>query len=94
MIMDMTSSRNLGAVTALGLGVTVTVALPKLAAAQTITDYPITTASSDPTSVAPGTDGALWFAEQNGNNIGRMTPDGVVTNEYTVPTASALPPTL
>jgi streptogramin lyase len=40
--------------------------------------------------LAVGADGNLWFAEQNTNKIGRMLPDGAVT-EWTVPTVNAAP---
>jgi streptogramin lyase len=78
---------------ALGLGAIVALAplaLPAPAAAQqTITEYAVPTASSGPGAVVPGPDGALWFAEVSGNKIGRRTPDGVVTNEFIVPTGSS-----
>src|SRR6185437_6990353 len=31
---------------------------------------------SDPVGIAAGPDGALWFSEIDGNQIGRVTPDG------------------
>src|SRR6266850_1889712 len=37
------------------------------------------TAVSDPTSIAKGADGNLWFTEHDGHKIGRITPAGVVT---------------
>jgi hypothetical protein len=37
----------------------------------TITEYPIPTAHSHPSGIAPGPDGAVWFAEAIGN-IGRV----------------------
>jgi virginiamycin B lyase len=74
---------------ALGLGAITALAAPAPAAAQTITEYAVPTAGSAPTGIAAGPDGALWFTELSGNKIGRMTPDGVVTDEFTVPTASS-----
>jgi virginiamycin B lyase len=37
-----------------------------------------------PQSIVAGSDGALWFTEEIGNKIGRMTTSGVVT-EYSLP---------
>ncbi len=75
-----------------GVGVFVILSLPTVAAAQqTIVEYTIPTASSAPAGMTPGPDGALWFIENGGNNVGRMTPDGGVTNEYAIPTASSAP---
>lgn len=48
----------------------------------------------DPTSIAPGSDGAMWFVESApspaGNRIGRMTISGELT-EFPLPTSNALP---
>jgi virginiamycin B lyase len=49
-----------------------------------ITEYPIPTASSGPTSISVGPDGALWFVESGATKIGRITTNGIVT-EYPVP---------
>lgn len=38
-----------------------------------------------PTSIASGSDGALWFTECGESTIGRITTGGVVTNTYPVP---------
>src|ERR1700722_1414596 len=62
----------------------------KQALAQTFAEFPITTASSSPRSVTTGPDGALWFTEQSGNKIGRITTAGVIT-EFPVPTAGSSP---
>ena len=35
--------------------------------------------SSYPRSIAAGPDGNLWFTEECGNKIGKITPDGVIT---------------
>jgi virginiamycin B lyase len=44
----------------------------------------VTTYSSatidDATSIVVGPDGALWFANVDGNSIGQITTSGVVTN--------------
>ena len=60
--------------------------------AQTVsfTEYPIPTAASQPSRIATGSDGALWFTEFTGNKIGRSTTAGVIT-EFTVPTAASQP---
>src|ERR1700722_7773061 len=43
------------------------------------------TASGSPAGITVGPDGALWFTENQGNRIGRMTTAGVYTH-YEVPT--------
>jgi streptogramin lyase len=55
------------------------------AAAQKVTEFPIPTANSGPTSITAGPDGALWFTEinSNANKIGRITTAGVII-EFTV----------
>ena len=60
----------------------------------TINEYPIPTASSQPYGLTSGPDGAVWFVEHGGNQIGRITavaPIGTITNEYAIPTVNALP---
>src|SRR5262245_31640391 len=48
-----------------------------LAGAQTISEFPIPTASSLPVDIAAGPDGNLWFTESYfGKSIGRITPSG------------------
>ena len=37
------------------------------------------TAGSQPRGITAGPDGNVWFTEENGNRIGRITPAGVVT---------------
>ena len=54
------------------------------AAASTISEFPIPTAKAGPSNIAPGSDGNLWFTEQDGDNIGRITPKGTIT-EFTLP---------
>jgi virginiamycin B lyase len=48
------------------------------AAAQNVTEFPLPTANSGPSSIAAGSDGALWFTEGSGK-IGRITTAGVIT---------------
>jgi virginiamycin B lyase len=50
----------------------------------------IPTANSTPGAITVGPDGNLWFVEQAGNNIGRITPTGSIT-EFAIPTAGANP---
>ena len=47
-------------------------------------------ASAQPSGIAAGPDGNLWFTERSADNIGRITPAGVIT-EFPIPTASAKP---
>lgn len=57
--------------------------LPTPPPTPTITEYPITTANSQPGGVAEGPDGAMWFTEFSGGGgqIGRITTAGAIT-EY------------
>lgn len=52
--------------------------------------FPVPTADSRPTGIAAGPDGALWFTENSANQIGRITPQGSVT-EFPIPTAGSRP---
>ena len=68
----------------LGLGSAAALALlfPAAAPALTITEYAAgITAGAGPTSIAAGSDGNLWFTENNGPRIAKITPAGAVT-EY------------
>lgn len=56
----------------------------------TITEFPVPTANSFPLDITAGPDGNLWFIEQYGNKIGRMTPHGV-TSEFPIPTTNSSP---
>jgi len=57
---------------------------PAWAAAGTITEFPIPTASSTPRGITAGPDGNLWFTELDGNKIGRITTGGSIT-EFPLP---------
>src|SRR5215469_10009107 len=57
-----------------------------------VTEYPVT-AGGHPLVITAGPDGNLWFTEMPGNRIGRITPDGVLT-EFPVPTPASLPNTI
>jgi len=61
------------------------VLLPAVLAAQSIAigDYVVPTYGGQPTGIATGPDGALWFTEQGYAKIGRITPAGAIT-EYQV----------
>ena len=64
---------------------------PALAAAPgTIAEYPIPTANSSPVEIKTGPDGALWFTENAGNKIGRITTSGQIT-EFALPNANSQP---
>lgn len=51
-------------------------------------EFTIPTEDSFPYAIAAGPDGNLWFTENLGNKVGRITVDGEIT-EFTVPTAQA-----
>ena len=53
-----------------------------------ITEYRIPTSGATAAIITSGPDGALWFTENAGNKIGRITTAGVIT-EYPVPTANS-----
>jgi virginiamycin B lyase len=48
--------------------------------------YPLPAPESRPLRLAAGPDGAVWFTQQWGNRIGRITVDGRLT-EYPLPAA-------
>src|SRR5450755_2635061 len=50
-----------------------------------LTVFPTLSGTGFYSDITAGPDGALWFTEKNGNNIGRISTGGVVT-EYPVPT--------
>ena len=56
----------------------------------TIVEYPIPTASAGPRGIAAGPDGNLWFTENNGNKIGKITTSGSIT-EYAIPISNSYP---
>ena len=64
--------------------------LSAIAFAQTITEFPIPTAGSDPRGIANGPDGAVWFTEFSGNKIGRITTSGLIS-EFAIPTRASAP---
>jgi streptogramin lyase len=42
-------------------------------------EYPIPTQNSSPRIIALGSDGNMWFSEHNSGKMGRITPEGVIT---------------
>jgi len=55
-----------------------------------ITEFPIPSVPGSPLGIAEGPDGNMWFTEQLPNKIGRITPDGRIT-EYPIPTPNSSP---
>ncbi len=56
----------------------------------TFNQFATPTPNSAPYGITPGPDGAFWFTEYSGNNIGRITTAGAIT-EYAIPTAGSGP---
>jgi streptogramin lyase len=52
--------------------------------------YSIPTSTNRPQWIAAGSDGNMWFTENPGSKVARVTLAGVVT-EFTIPTANAQP---
>jgi virginiamycin B lyase len=42
-----------------------------------VAEYPLPTAGSRPAGIVVAPDGALWFAEQAGNKLGRLEQRGL-----------------
>lgn len=63
-------------------------ALP--AAGATWSEFPLPTGASLPQDITLGPDGNLWFTERGADQIGRITPDGVVS-EFPVPGSGSEP---
>jgi streptogramin lyase len=57
-----------------GLGLLGLSTAPALAAAGTVREFNVPTASSMPEGITAGPDGNLWFTEQLAGEIGRITP--------------------
>jgi virginiamycin B lyase len=60
------------------------------AGAQSVTEFSVPTPLSQPAGITVGPDGALWFTEENGHKIGRITTAGQIT-EYPTPTQPSAP---
>jgi virginiamycin B lyase len=56
-----------------------------------VSEYNIPTANAGLTSIAVGSDGALWFTERTASKIGRITSGGAVTAELPTQTPNAQP---
>ena len=50
-----------------------------------INEYKLPVEKSGPYRIAAGYDGAMWFTENRGNKIGRITTEGEIT-KYLLPT--------
>jgi streptogramin lyase len=57
---------------------------------QAIQVFAVPTANSDPNSITAGPDGNLWFTEQAGGKVGKITTAGVIT-EFPIPTPASSP---
>jgi len=66
-------------------GASVTVRLPG-----DVVEFSLPSGGSEPTGIAAGPDGNIWFTESASSNIGCITMDGQVT-EYPIPTANSGP---
>jgi streptogramin lyase len=75
-------------IVASGTGISSTAAT--FAPTPTFYQFSIPVATNRPQWIAQGSDGNMWFTENPGSKVARITPAGVVT-EFTVPTASAQP---
>jgi hypothetical protein len=56
-----------------------------------ITEFPVPTANSEPIAITNGPDGNLWFAEQDGEKIGRINPTTHEITEFPIPTGGGAP---
>lgn len=56
----------------------------------TFTEFMVPTPNGQPGGITVGDDGNLWFSEDQGNKIGRITTAGVIT-EFAVPTPASRP---
>jgi streptogramin lyase len=66
--------------------ITFVLAVPPVLAAVTIAEFGTPTAHSGPQGIALGADGNIWFTEEYGDNIGKMSPSSppVFDDEYPV----------
>jgi virginiamycin B lyase len=55
-----------------------------------VVEYSTPTLFANPSFITVGTDGALWFTETAGYNIGRITTGGAIT-EYSLPSGCTQP---
>jgi len=59
--------------------------------ANAITTFSVPTAASNPTGIAQGADGNLWYTENTTNKIGVISPTTGYSQEFTIPTANSGP---
>lgn len=57
-------------------------------AAAAVQDFPVPTPDAKLTDIATGKDGSIWFSEQKGYKVGRITTSGQIT-EWTIPRQDA-----
>ena len=57
---------------------------------QTITEFPVTTADSQPSEATAGADGKLWFTETGKDKVGHMSTGGTVS-EWATPSGGSSP---
>jgi len=65
-------------------GLFLAVAFGPALCAQTFIEYPVPTPDSQMLGITAGPDGNIWFTEQLGKKIGKITPAGAIT-EYPIP---------
>jgi streptogramin lyase len=51
-----------------------------------LSEFPVTTTGSSPLGITAGPDGNFWFTEYSKHKIAKITPAGVITNEYALTT--------
>lgn len=71
---------------ALGILFAAFVVSPSVLAATAFIEYDVPTSNSQPIGITSGTDGNIWFTENGGNKVGKITTSGVIT-EYDIPTS-------
>ena len=90
--MSLSNRSNASWVRAICLGFAMLSLVAGAAQAQVVTEFSAgITAAATPIGITAGPDGNLWFTEQNGNRIGRITTAGVVTEFSAGITAAAAP---
>jgi streptogramin lyase len=72
------------------LAVVAVAAAPASAVTKTVTEFKIKTANNQPGDMAVGTDGNVWFVDQNTSKIAKISKTGVITG-YLTHTANAKP---
>lgn len=62
--------------------------------AQTVVEFPIPSSNSQPNFITAGPDGNLWFLENAGNRVARITTGGIITEFAALPNAFSGPAAL